>query len=138
MSIPNKQIGWSVESNLLWEVLYQLNKLKGTITTACNKPPVTTSLDTTGFNFNLPASCNLTFNIRCNNQTKLALNVNRTFPNNITNVTTYFDNLVYEYPWLGTFTLNGSIITLDLDGNLANLICPTGTVTTGVGGGCPA
>jgi hypothetical protein len=134
MSIPNKQIGWSVESNLLWEVLFQINKLRGLI----NKPPVTTSLDTTGINFNLPAGCTYTFNIMCNNQIKLALNVNRTSPNNITNVTTYFDNLVYQYPWLGTFTLNGSIITLDLDGNLANLICPTGTVTTGVGGGCPA
>jgi hypothetical protein len=134
MSIPNKQIGWSNESNLLWEVLFQLNKLKGLI----NKPPVTTSLDTTGFNFILPASCILSFDIMCNNEIKLALLMNRTFPNNITNVTTYFDNLVYQYSWLGTFTLDGSIIILDLDGNLANLICPTGTVTIGVGGGCPA
>jgi hypothetical protein len=37
----NKQIGWSVEENLLWEVLYQLNKLSGRITVVdgeCVKP----------------------------------------------------------------------------------------------------
>jgi hypothetical protein len=138
MSIPNKQIGWSNESNLLWEVLYQLNKLKGTITTACNKPPVTTSIDTTGFNFNLPVGCTYTFDIKCGNQIKLALNVSRTFPNNITNVTTYFNNVVYQYPWLGDFSLNGSVITLNMNGDFANLTCPTGTAGIGVGGGCPA
>ena len=38
----NKQIGWGVEENLLWEVLYQLNKLSGRINVSggeCNKPP---------------------------------------------------------------------------------------------------
>jgi hypothetical protein len=31
MSIPNKQIGWSNESNLLWYILKQLNKLTSVI-----------------------------------------------------------------------------------------------------------
>lgn len=31
MAIPSKQIGWSNESNLLWEINKQLNKLTGTI-----------------------------------------------------------------------------------------------------------
>jgi hypothetical protein len=31
MSIPNKQIGWSQESNLLWYILKQLNKLTSII-----------------------------------------------------------------------------------------------------------
>ena len=138
MSIPNKQIGWSQESNLLWEVLFQLNKLRGNIASACNKPPVTTSVDTTGIDFNFPSGCIYTFNINCDNQTKLALILNRTFPNNITNVTTYFNNVVYEYPWLGDFSLNGSVITLNMNGDFANLICPTGTAGIDVGGTCPA
>lgn len=134
MSIPNKQIGWSNESNLLWEVLFQINKLRGLI----NKPPVTTSFDTTGVNFNLGPGCTYTFDIKCGNQIKMSLNVSTTFPNNITNVTTYFDNVVYAYPWLGDFSLNGSVITLNMNGDFANLICPTGTVGIDVGGSCPA
>lgn len=134
MSIPNKQIGWSQESNLLWEVLFQINKLRGLI----NKPPVTTSVDTTGFNFNLPSGCTYTFDIKCGNQIKMALNVSRTFPNNITNLSTYFDNVVYQYPWLGDFSLNGSVITLNMNSDFANLMCPTGTAGIGVGGSCPA
>ena len=27
MSVPNKQIGWSQEANLLWEISKQLDKL---------------------------------------------------------------------------------------------------------------
>lgn len=138
MSIPNKQIGWSQESNLLWEVLFQLNKLRGNIASACNKPPVTTSFDTTGFNFNLPSGCLYSFDIKCGNQIKMSLNVSTTFPNNITNLSTYFDNVVYAYPWLGDFSLNGSVITLNMNGDFANLICPTGTAGIGVGGSCPA
>ena len=113
---------------------YQLNKLKGII----NKPPVTVSVDTTGINFNLPTGCIYTFDIKCGNQINLALNVSRTFPNNITNVTTYFNNVVYAYPWLGDFSLNGSVITLNMNGDFANLTCPTETAGIGVGGGCPA
>ena len=134
MSIPNKQIGWSNESNLLWEVLFQINKLRGLI----NKSPVTVSVDTTGIDFNFPSGCIYTFNINCDNQIKLALILNRTFPNIITDSTTYFNNVVYEYPWLGEFSLNGSVITLNMNGDFANLICPTGTVGIDVGGSCPA
>lgn len=38
MSIPNKQIGWSQESNLLWEVANQLSKLIG-VTSKVSGPP---------------------------------------------------------------------------------------------------
>lgn len=27
MAIPNRQIGWSQESNLIWEIAYELDKL---------------------------------------------------------------------------------------------------------------
>lgn len=134
MNIISKQIGWSVESNLLWEVLFQLNKLR----TLINKPPVLTSVDTTGFNFNLSSGCTYTFNIKCGNQIILFLPVNRTSPNNITNLATYFDNVVYQYPWLGEFSLNGSVITLNMNGDFAKLTCPNGIVGIGVGGSCPA
>jgi len=38
MSIPNKQIGWSQESNLLWDVANQLSKLIG-VTSKISGPP---------------------------------------------------------------------------------------------------
>jgi hypothetical protein len=43
MAIPNKQIGWSQESNLLWQISKQLDQLIKV--TAANNP--TTSTTTT-------------------------------------------------------------------------------------------
>ena len=44
MSIPNKQIGWSQESNLLWYILKQLNKLTSIIFNLKPKYKVYTAL----------------------------------------------------------------------------------------------
>jgi hypothetical protein len=44
MSIPNKQIGWSNESNLLWYILKQLNKLTSIIFNLKPKYKVYTAL----------------------------------------------------------------------------------------------
>jgi hypothetical protein len=44
MSIPNKQIGWSNESNLLWYILKQLNKLTSVIFNLKPKYKVYTAL----------------------------------------------------------------------------------------------
>ena len=45
MAIPNKQIGWSQESNLLWEISRQLDRmLKAVCTPPC---PTTTTTTTT-------------------------------------------------------------------------------------------
>jgi hypothetical protein len=41
MAILSKQIGWSQESNLLWEILNKLNRLAGVVSTAGNVQPVT-------------------------------------------------------------------------------------------------
>lgn len=45
MAIPNKQIGWSQQSNLLWEISRQLDR---TIDFMCTGPcPTTTTTSTT-------------------------------------------------------------------------------------------
>ena len=36
MGVPNKQIGWSTESNLLWDILKKLNRLKTVIASSAN------------------------------------------------------------------------------------------------------
>ena len=36
MGISNKQIGWSTESNLLWDILKKLNRLKTVIASSAN------------------------------------------------------------------------------------------------------
>jgi len=126
MSIPNKQIGWSNESNLLWEVLFQLNKLRGNIVNACNRPSVTVSTNTEIVNFDLPYCYVYTFGLACNNEIKLPLIVNLDQPGDLNS---YFNKLVEDYSWLGTFSLDGFILTLELNGNLAQLICPSGEIS---------
>ena len=44
MAIGNKQIGWSQQSNLLWEISKQLDR---TISQMCNGPCPTTTTTTT-------------------------------------------------------------------------------------------
>ena len=51
MSIPAKQIGWSNKSNLLYEVLKQLNKLNKQICCDINNTTSTTSSTTTTLTF---------------------------------------------------------------------------------------
>lgn len=36
MGVPNKQIGWSTESNLLWDVLNKINRLKSVASISLN------------------------------------------------------------------------------------------------------
>ena len=56
MSIPNRQIGWSNESNLLWQISKQLEQLIGitskivnysTTTSTTTAAPTTTTTTTT-------------------------------------------------------------------------------------------
>jgi hypothetical protein len=52
MGIPNKQIGWSQESNLLWQISKQLEQLikvtaSLTTTTTTTAAPTTTTTTTT-------------------------------------------------------------------------------------------
>jgi len=42
--IPNKQIGWSIKANLLWEISNQLDK---TLRSICTGPPCFTTTTTT-------------------------------------------------------------------------------------------
>ena len=44
MAILSKQIGWSQESNLLWEILKQLNKLAGLLKSSSSSYKVYTAL----------------------------------------------------------------------------------------------
>lgn len=52
MGIPNKQIGWSQESNLLWQISKQLDELikvtasNTTTTTSTTASPTTTTTTT--------------------------------------------------------------------------------------------
>lgn len=51
MGIPNRQIGWSQESNLLWQISKQLEQLIGitsklTTTTTTTAAPTTTTTTT--------------------------------------------------------------------------------------------
>lgn len=44
MSIPNKQIGWSNESNLLWEISRQLERLIQVTAAAATTTTTTTTV----------------------------------------------------------------------------------------------
>lgn len=44
MAIPRKQIGWSQEANLLWEISRQLDRM---LKTVCTSPCPTTTTTTT-------------------------------------------------------------------------------------------
>lgn len=45
MAIPSKQIGWSTQSNLLWEISKQLERLTCVMAGGCG--PTTTTTTTT-------------------------------------------------------------------------------------------
>ena len=66
--IPRKQIGWSQEENLLWEISKQLDKLL-CINTACQTTSSTTTTTTTTiplvFTDNLFQECNATCGEEC-------------------------------------------------------------------------
>lgn len=51
--IPSKQIGWSQESNLLWEISNQLDKTLGFMCTGPCPPPPPTTTTTTTINTNM-------------------------------------------------------------------------------------
>jgi len=53
MAIPSRQIGWSTQANLLWQISKQLKRLTcvtacgcGTTTTTTTIPPTTTTTTT--------------------------------------------------------------------------------------------
>lgn len=53
MAIPSRQIGWSTQANLLWQISKQLERLTcvtacgcGTTTTTTTIPPTTTTTTT--------------------------------------------------------------------------------------------
>lgn len=55
MSLPNKQIGWSQESNLLWEILKELNGLEGTMGMLTDVVPSSRTLTINGVSQDLSA-----------------------------------------------------------------------------------
>jgi hypothetical protein len=64
MSIGNKQIGWSQESNLLWEISRQLDRINSVVCTApCPTTTTTTTAPTTTTTTTFIEECSETYTI---------------------------------------------------------------------------
>jgi hypothetical protein len=58
-------------------------------------------------------------------------------PNNCT-LEQFFNFVNQYYNWVGTWTLDNTTIQLEMDGELAKAICPTGEITMNINVACPA
>lgn len=74
MAIPNRQIGWSQESNLLWQISSQMERLTGVVSANVPTPPsykvYTALVSQSGINAPTP--------IILENTTNVAINFSRT------------------------------------------------------------
>ena len=50
----------------------------------------------------------------------------------------YVDRLNEMYSWVGIWTLNGTIVTLEMNGGVTKALCPTGELTMIISTACPA
>ena len=89
----------------------------------CNLSPVTLSFNIIEVNF----SDQILFNLICNgNSTILS---NSATPASAIAPQEYVNELNRSFGWTGTFTLNGDVINYELNGCLAQIMCPGGELT---------
>ena len=102
-------------------------------TAGCNFPPV--PLTASGFtNTPLSSGCTPIIVIKCNEIDILYLTA--AFPAG-DSMQNFFNLISNVYSWLGTWSLDGEVGTLELNGNIAKQMCPDGILTMQAYTGCP-
>jgi hypothetical protein len=104
----------------------------------CNLPSVTL----TASGFTAETGCNPVIVFYCNEQ-PLGFEVSSaTFCTAVPlpiNMLSFYNNIILScYSWVGTWSIDGEVVTLEMDGYLANLICPNGVLSMIAYTGCPA
>jgi hypothetical protein len=107
-------------------------------TTGCNLPPVTL----TASGFTADTGCTPAILFYCNeDQLITAASYNFAciaIPAPINMIAFYNQIVVPCFSWMGTWSIDGEVVTLEMNGNLANLMCPDGELTMIATTGCPA
>jgi hypothetical protein len=101
----------------------------------CVIPEVTVSTIATGFPYDT-SGCTIYVRFKCNNITIWEIS-GLGFP-----IPTDLEEFIYGmnllYGWLGTWTFDGTTVTLVMNGGVANALCSTGELTMSIGISCPA
>lgn len=101
----------------------------------CVIPDVTVSTIATGFPYDTPG-CTIYVRFKCDGLTIWEIS-GLGFP-----ISTTLEEFIYGmnllYSWLGTWTLDGTTVTLVMNGGVANALCSTGELTMNIGISCPA
>ena len=107
-------------------------------TSGCNLPPVT--LTASGFTSAVlnPSSCTPNIIFRCDGNLVLEIRASENFIPTPYSMVGFYNDLSVTYSWMGIWSLNGTIATLELNGNIANQMCPDGVLTMQAFDGCPA
>jgi hypothetical protein len=107
-------------------------------TSGCNLPPVTL----TASGFTADTGCTPAILFYCNeDQLITAASSNLAciaIPAPINMIAFYNQIVVPCFSWMGTWSIDGEVVTLEMNGNLANLMCPDGELTMIATTGCPA
>jgi hypothetical protein len=104
-------------------------------TVGCNVPPVPLSAIATGFPVDSGAGCNPYVRFQCDSLTIWEIS-NLSIPSNAS-LEEFFNIVIELYSWVGTWTLDGTTVTLEMNGSIASALCPTGELTMVVGVQCP-
>jgi hypothetical protein len=104
----------------------------------CNLPPVTL----TASGFTADTGCTPAILFYCN-EDQLITAASYSFactllPTPINMIAFYNQIVVPCFSWMGTWSIDGEVVTLEMNGNLAKLMCPDGALTMIATTGCPA
>jgi hypothetical protein len=103
----------------------------------CIVPSVTLSTTATGFPINT-SGCSPYVLFKCNDSIIWQISdIPLSAPPPAISVQDYVDALNSSYSWVGIWTLDGTTVTLEMNGNIANALCPTGELTMISDSGCP-
>jgi hypothetical protein len=105
----------------------------------CDLPPI--PLTASGFTTDSIIGCSPYIRFFCNGEQSI-LEINTNFlciaTPGFNNMVEFYDVVALCYSWMGTWSLNGTIATLELNGNIAKQMCPDGVLTMQAFTGCPA
>jgi hypothetical protein len=125
MSIPNKQIGWSNEANLLYQISKQLEYL--TQITAKNSPSFTAYSQSLTFPITYAS-----LRTKCDGSIVGNIMYTAETVNDINELVTLFNTNIGTKV-LGTYSsLGADILILTTTTAIKNALCPTGTLTLDV------
>lgn len=103
----------------------------------CDLPPIT--LTASGFTSAVfDRSCTPNIIFRCDGNLVLEIRTSEIFRPTPFSMVGFYNDLSVTYSWMGTWSLNGTIATLELNGNIAKQMCPDGVLTMQAFNGCPA